>query len=144
MKTKILILLSIFTMLTSCAQTTMRSIADAKKMELNKKEFIGKPLSYLLSKMNVEVKSVLPDTNKKRNEINRLTFRYVSDYEYRKTSSKNIDERPTQLIIVFNQNWDLFGNVCKNTDENCNNWTKEDEKNLGDLIVYDVYVLGKD
>lgn len=128
----------------SCAQTTMKSITNAKKIELNKSEFIGKPLRYLRSNMNVEIKSTLPAPNKNRNEINRITFRYISDYEYRKTSSKQIKDRPTQLTVVFNQNWDFLGKVCKNTEPNCNNWTKEDEKNLGDLIVYDIYVLGKD
>ena len=128
----------------SCAQTAMKSITDAKKIELNKSEFIGKPLRYLLSNMKVEIKSTLPAPNKNRNEINRITFRYISDYEYRKTSSKQIKDRPTQLTVVFNQNWDFLGKVCKNIEPNCNNWTKEDEKNLGDLIVYDIYVLGKE
>ncbi|MFT3918011.1 hypothetical protein [Cloacibacterium sp.] len=128
----------------SCAQTIMRKVADARKIELNKKEFIGKPLSYLLSKMDVEVKSVLPVPNKNKNEINRLCLRYVDDNIYNITNSKEMKDRPTQICITFNQNWDLAGHTCKNTELNCNNWTKEDEKNLGDLIVYDIYVIGKD
>lgn len=141
-KTPILLILLVFNF--SCAQTTMRSVADAKKIDVNKNEFIGKPLRFLLSKMNVEIKSTLPAPNKNRNEINRITFRFINDYEYRKNSSKQIKDRPTQLTVVFNQNWDFNGIVCKNTDPNCNNWTKEDEKNLGGLIVYDIYVLGKE
>ena len=57
---KTLTLMSFLIFNLSCAQTTMQKIADAKKIEINKKEFIGKPLSYLLSKMNVEIKSTLP------------------------------------------------------------------------------------
>lgn len=141
---KTLTVLSLFIMNISCAQTVMRSVSDAREVELNKTEFIGKPLSYLLSKMNVEVKSTLPAPNKNRNEINRITFRFISNYEYRKTTSKEINDRPTQLTVVFNQNWGFVGEVCRYTDPNCNNWTKDDEKNLGDLVVYDIYVLGKD
>ncbi|MDO5616608.1 MAG: hypothetical protein Q4G16_10480 [Cruoricaptor ignavus] len=141
MKITTIILLLTFNIV--CAQTTMKSVNDAKKIELNKKEFIGKPLSYLLSKMSVEIKSVLPVPNKNKSEINRVIIRYISDYEYRKTSSKEIEDRPTQLTVVFNQNWGLSGEICKSIYPNCINWTKEDEKNLGDLIVYDIYVLGK-
>lgn len=141
---KFLTFISLLIFNISCAQTTMKSIIDAKKIELNKSEFIGKPLSYLLSKMKVQIKSTLPAPNKNKNEINRITFRYISDYDYRKTSSKQIKDRPTQLTVVFNQNWDFLGDVCKNTNPNCNNWTREDEENLGDLIVYDIYVIGKE
>ena len=114
------------------------------KMEVNKSKFVGKPLRYLLSKTDIDIKSILPPPNKNSNEINRITFRYISAYEYRKTSSKQISDRPTQLTVVFDQNWDLSGEVCKNTEPNCNNWTSEDKKNLGDLIIYDIYVLGKE
>ncbi len=141
-KTLTLILLVVFNI--SFAQTTMRSIADAKKMELNKKEFIGKPLSFLLSKMKVEVKSVLPTPNKNKNEINRLYIRFINYDNFRKMESKELEDRPTQLIVVFNQNWDFLGERCMTSNPFCTQWTKEDEKNLGDLIVYDVYVLGKD
>lgn len=128
----------------SCAQTIMRKVADARKIELNKKEFIGKPLSYLLSKMDVEVKSVLPTPNKNRNEINRLYLRYVNIIDFQKTNSKEIKDRPTQICVVFNQNWDMAGERCMTTNPKCTEWTKEDEKNLGDLVVYDIYVIGKD
>ena len=52
----------------SCAQTIMmKTTSDAKKLEINKKEFIGKPLSYLLTKMEVEIiKSNLTSTIKPR------------------------------------------------------------------------------
>ncbi len=141
---KTLTLVSFLIFNLSCAQTTMKRVADAKKMEINKKEFVGKSLSYLLSKIDVEVKSVLPTPNKNKNEINRLYLRYVNNTDFQKTNSKEIKDRPTQLTVVFNQNWEMSGETCTNTEPNCNNWTKEDEKNLGDLIIYDIYVLGKD
>lgn len=141
---KTLALISLLIFNHSCAQTTMKSVADAKNIEINKKEFVGKPLSYLVSKMDVEVKSIKAFPNKNANEVNRITFRYVTNYEYKKTSTKEIKDRPTQLTIVFNQNWEMSGERCMTSNPKCVEWTKEDEKNLGDLIVYDIYVLGKD
>lgn len=141
---KTLTLISLFVFNVAFVQTTMRSVNEVKKIEINKKEFIGKPLSYLLSKIDMEVKSILAYPNKKITEINRITFRYVTDYEYRKTSTKEIKGRPTQLTVVFNQNWDFLGEKCMTSNLECTKWTKEDEKNLGDLIIYDIYVLGKD
>lgn len=141
---KILVLITFLIFNFSCAQTTMRRVNDARKIETNKKEFIGKPLSYLLSKINVEIKSVLPVPNKNRKEINRLYLRFVNNADFQKTNSKAMKDRPTQLTIVFNQNWGLDGKTCKSAEVSCGGWTKEDEKNLGDLIIYDVYVVGKD
>ena len=135
---------SLFIFNICCAQTTMQRVADANNIEIAKKEFVGKPLNFLLSKINVEIKSVLPVPNKNKKEINRICLRFVDDNIYKKTNSKEMNDRPTQICITFNQNWELFGETCRNIDPNCNNWTKNDEKNLGDLIVYNIYVLGKD
>ena len=140
---KPLTIISILVFNISCAQITMKSVAEAKKMEINKKEFIGKPLSFLLSKINVEIKSIKAFPNKNLNEVNRITYRFVTNDEYRKTASKEIDDKPTQLTVVFNQNWEFSGKICMTSDPKCIEWTKEDEKNMGNLIVYDIYVLGK-
>lgn len=127
----------------SCAQTAMKSITDAKKIELNKSEFIGKPLSFLLQNINLEIKSIIPTPNKNHNEISRISFLFVSKLSYKNSTSKNIDERPTRITINFNQNGDLLGERCTYNKPGCTEWTKQDEKNLGDLIVYDIYVSGK-
>ncbi|WP_156809693.1 hypothetical protein [Riemerella columbina] len=129
----------------SCAQSvTMNKLSDAKKIELNKKEFIGKPLKYLLSTIKVPIKSIQAFPNKNKNEINSLTIRYTTYSEYRKTWDKKIDDRPIQLRIEFNQNWDKLGNLCSPKENpQCAEWLPEDEKNLGDLIIYDIAVLGK-
>lgn len=39
----------------SCAQTTIKYLSDAKKLEVNKKEFIGKLLSYFLDHINMDI-----------------------------------------------------------------------------------------
>lgn len=126
----------------ACAQT-LKSLNDSKKLELNKKEFIGKRLNYLLEHIKVEIKSVRPTPNKNIKELNRISFFFIPYDQYRK-DSRDITQKPTSITVVFNQNWDLLGERCAYDKPDCTKWTKEDEKNLGDLIVYDIYVLGKD
>ena len=129
---------------TSCAQTLkMKTASDAKKLELNKKEFIGKRLSFLLERIDLPIKSVIPVPNKNLKQINRLSILFV-DQETYKNAKGELPEKPTRIAVTFNQNWDLLGERCAYDKPDCTKWTKEDEKNLGDLIVYDIYVLGKD
>ncbi|MGC4128632.1 MAG: hypothetical protein QM564_03555 [Bergeyella sp.] len=128
----------------SCAQTvTMKSLSDAKKLELNKKEFVGKSLGYFLKHIGLEIKSIKPAPNKNLSEVNRISFMFVPYNQYR-NDRRDITEKPTTITVVFNQNWDLLGNRCRYDIQGCTEWTKEDEKRLGDLIIYDIYVLGKD
>ena len=127
----------------ACSQTTMKSLNDAKTLEINKKDFIGKPLSFLLQNINVEIKSIIPIPNKNRNEINRISFLFVSKSSYKNSYSKNMGDSPTRITVNFNQNGDLLGERCTYDQTGCTEWTKEDEKNIGDLIVYDIYVSGK-
>ena len=128
----------------SCAQTIMmKTTSDAKKIEINKKEFIGKPLNYFLKHINVEIKSIKPVPNKNLKEVNRISFLFVSKEQY-KNDNRDISEKPTRITVIFNQNWDLIGEKCTYKKIGCTEWTKEDEKNLGDLIVYDIEVIGKD
>ncbi|MDY3316207.1 hypothetical protein PG630_02640 [Riemerella anatipestifer] len=144
LKTTLLFLLLSFNF--SCSQQLqMKTLSDAKKIETNKAKFIGKPLSYLLATIKVPIKSIQAYPNKNKNEINRLTLRYITYNEYNKIWSKNsIEEGPTQLVIIFNQNWDFIGQRCyPNKNPQCAEWLPEDEKNLGNLIIYDIAVLGK-
>ena len=114
-----------------------------KKIEVNKKEFIGKPLNYFLKHINVEIRSIIPAPNKNLKEVNRIDFLFVPYIQYR-NDNRDITEKPTRITVIFNQNWDLIGERCTYKKIGCTEWTKEDEKNLGDLIVYDIEVIGKD
>ncbi|MEC5394753.1 hypothetical protein [Bergeyella sp. RCAD1439] len=129
----------------ACAQQLkIKEPSETRKLEINKKDFIGKPLSQLLATIKVPIKSVQATPNKNKNEVNRLRFRYITYDEYRKTWGKEIEDRPTQLVVVFNQNWELNGERCfVKENPQCAEWLPEDEKNLGDLIIYDIYVLGR-
>ncbi|WP_018674788.1 hypothetical protein [Riemerella columbina] len=124
---------------------TIDRLSDVKKIEINKDKFIGKPLSYLLATIKVPIKSIQAIPNKNRSEINTLTFRYITYDEYHRVWIKNsIEEGPTQLVVKFNQNWNTSGNLCRPKENpQCAEWLPEDEKNLGDLIIYDIVVLGK-
>lgn len=137
---KILLFGNLLLMNYACAQTvTMKTLEDSKKIQTNKNEFIGKPLSNLLKHINLEVKSIIPSPNKNMREINRLSFLFVSKLEYKNAQGS----KPTRITVVFNQNWDLAGERCTFDKVGCTDWTKEDEKNLGNLIVHDIYVTGK-
>lgn len=126
----------------ACSQTTMKSLSDAKFLEINKENFIGKPLSYLLQNVKVEIKSIIPTPNKNHDEVNRISFLFVSKSSYKNSTSKKISERPIRITVNFNQNGDLLGERCTYDKPGCTEWTKQDEKNLGDLIIYDISVSG--
>ncbi|MDY3528277.1 hypothetical protein PG593_00605 [Riemerella anatipestifer] len=142
---KTIVLLCLCLLNYACAQQLkIKEPSETRKLEINKKDFIGKPLSQLLATIKVPIRSVQAFPNKNKNEINSLTIRYTTYSEYRKTWDKKIDDRPIQLRVEFNQNWDKLGNLCSPKENpQCAEWLPEDEKNLGDLIIYDIIVLGK-
>lgn len=126
----------------ACSQTTMKSVNDAKKLEINKKNFIGKPFNYLLKNIDVKIKSVIPFPNKNVKEINRLSILFVSAEIYKKSGAE-LSSKPTRMTVVFNQNWEFKGERCTYDKPGCAEWTNKDEKNLGQLIISDIYVTGK-
>lgn len=146
LKKSSVLLLAIMSFSCNAQQLKNISIKNSRMIEANKKEFIGKPLSYVLSKIDkVTIKSIMAVPNKNKNEVGKITFRQLSYDDYLKTWGKEIEDRPTQMVIILNQNFGLKGQLCRPKDNpKCAEWTKEDEQNLGDLIVYDIYVLGKD
>lgn len=103
-------------------------------------------MSYVLSVMDKStIKSVKAFPNKNKNEVVRITFRQLSHTDYLKIWTKKIEDDPTQITIVINQNFSAEGKLCRPKENpQCAEWTKEDEQNLGHLIVDDIYVLGKD
>lgn len=143
LKTFGLVLIALFS---SCQaqQTEKISIKNSKIIEANKQEFIGRPFSYLLGKIDQKsIKSILiPLTGK--TEVGMITFNQISFNENRKTP---IDNKPTYMRVIFYQNAEqLLGDRCLPSKEHpeCAEWTKADEKRFGNLIVYDIYVGGKD
>ncbi|VDH03213.1 hypothetical protein [Bergeyella zoohelcum] len=121
-------------------------IKDASVLVAHKQDFLGKPLSYLLSKIDKStIKSVSYGPNRNREEVHMISFRYLSYKDYQKTMDKKYYDRPTRLVVIFNQNWDLSkGKPCYiKEDSTCVKWTGKDEKNLGGLVVHDIYVLGR-
>lgn len=126
----------------ACAQTHLNKISDAKKLEINKKMWIGKPLKSFLKSISLDIKSVKPAPNKNLDEVNRISFLFVPYDQYRK-DKRNIEDKPTTITVVFNQNWKLEGEKCTYNKPGCTDWTKKDEKNLENLIIYDIYVVGK-
>jgi len=122
----------------ACAQFKLNNLEDAKKLEINKNEFIGKSLNNLLDAININIVSVIPSPNKNPNEVNRISFLFVSKSHY-----KNSDDKPTRITVTFNQNWGLLGERCTYERIGCTSWTQSDRQKLGNLIVHDIYVSGK-
>jgi hypothetical protein len=141
---KTLFLFSIILFNCSYAQNTiLRNVNNAKLIEINKQEFIGKPLKSLLHSIKLPIKSVVPIPNKNPNEVNRIRFIFIPYNEY-KNSNQNTITRKTSITVIFNQNSELIGDKCKANIPDCISWTKKDENNLGSLIISDIYVTGKD
>lgn len=135
------LLLTVFLISTSCtSQTTMKTLEDAQKLGTNKNEFVGKPLSYLLNHIELDIKSIIPTPNKNPKEINTLSLLFVDYEDYRNNFSKNNGN--TKITIRFNQNYELNGDKCNSKIPDCTKLTKDDEKNLGNLIIYDIQITG--
>lgn len=69
MKNLTLLLVTFLISISCTSQTTIKTLVDAKKLETNKNEFVGKPLSYLLNHIELDIKSIIPTPNKNRDEV---------------------------------------------------------------------------
>lgn len=140
---KLVIILSMLSLIAfnSCYAQSV-SIKNNRVESMNTKAFVGKPLKNLLNDIRGSIKSIIPTPNKNKNEVYSISFLLVDYSEYRRLN--DIEKSKVKISVFFNQNGDLKGDRCRYNIKGCTEWTKEDEENLGDLIVYDIYVLGKD
>ncbi|MEO8852636.1 MAG: hypothetical protein ABI359_02600, partial [Ginsengibacter sp.] len=61
----------------------MRTLNDYKKLEINEKQFIGKPLKVLLDQIDPQIKSALGDPEMTSNiRLNHISFYFVNKNEY--------------------------------------------------------------
>ena len=138
-------LLSFFLLLSttsSLAQKMVQRIDDAKKLQLNQKQFIGKPLNALLSQIVLEIKYVYgtPD-NRSSGAVGGtyLKLFFVDRNEVIKEYNKNED--PTGITVRFQLE---PNNNRKPIPVGGINITKgELLKEYGDMIVQSVYVSGQ-
>ncbi len=135
----IILLLSV----TSChAQKIMRTVNDAKKLEINQNKFVGKTLKVFLDEIGPKIKSALgePD-NKSRNSISGTYIKlfFVDRDEARKRYNKN--EESTGITVWFQLEQNKTRKPIPVGGLNIS--SKELEKEYGDMIIQKIYVNGK-
>jgi hypothetical protein len=128
---------------TSCqAQKLVQKSDDAKKLEINKDKFVGKPLKVLLAQIAPKIIFVYgnPD-NQSLNTVGGtyLKFHFVEKAEYLHRDSKK--QKPTGIIVNFqldpnNSHKPLPSGGLKE-------WTNEHTQEYGDMIVINLRVTGE-
>lgn len=122
----------------SCvAQKMVQRIDDAKKLQLNEKQFIGNPLKVLLAQIAPQIKSAIgnpEDINKRQNTF--IFFYFVDKNEGLKMETKG--EKPVYIYVILQKiNGKLYPPILP-----ADPWTKEQTKEYGDMTVLRVHVGG--
>lgn len=129
---------------TSChAQKLVQKTSDAKKLEINQKQFIGKPLKVLLAQIAPQIKFVYGNPDNTWGGATGgtyLKFHFVNHEEYGKKLNKN--KNATGIIV----NFQLEPNNTRKPlpKEGLKEWTDEDTKKYGDMIIMKIRVIGED
>ena len=136
------ILLKIFTIVfllaitTSChSQKIVQKTSDAKKLESNKSQFIGRPLKDLLKEIKPKIETALgsPGTSEQAGFFN---FYFTPKAEYDKYRAEN--KFPLTIKVYIKESFDW--NRKEKTKDDWLNWTKEDEEKYGNLTIVDIKV----
>ncbi len=122
----------------SChAQKMMQTLSDAKKLEINKDKFIGKPLKVLLDQIGPKIKSAIgdPDDNSKT-QTKIISFYFVDKKEFFSRDRKG--EKPTSISVILEpakeKKLPLSGEKP---------WTEEQVKEYGNMIIIRLSVRGE-
>ena len=124
---------------TSCiAQKMVQRIDDAKELQINEKQFIGKPLKALLAQIGPQIKSSIGNPDSKSKETSpMITFYFVDKNEFRYRNSRG--EKPTHISVLLqpaiNKSYPQLSGA--------NPWTKEQVKAYGDMIITKLWVSGE-
>ncbi|MEO6070192.1 MAG: hypothetical protein ABIN57_03770 [Chitinophagaceae bacterium] len=118
----------------------VQKASDAKKLEINKGQFIGKPLKVLLAQIGPEIKFVYgnPENNGESIAGTNIKFYFSSKDEYwKKTKGK---QKPIGILITFQLE---PNNTHKAIPIGGIKWTEELAKEYGDMIISRIYVSGE-
>src|ERR1044071_2247162 len=85
----------------SChAPKIVQTIADVKKLEINKDKFVGKPLKLLLDQIKPKIKSAIGDPDDiSRNRTKIITFFFIDKKEFLRRDG--MGEKPTSISVVL-------------------------------------------
>ena len=129
--------------ITSCnTQKLVLKVNDAKKLEANKDNFIGKPLKKVLSEIKPKIKYVygIPEnTSAEAIGGTYFTFYFVDKEDGKKRI--NVNDIPTQITIRFKL--EKLNNRKPLPKEGLTKWTEKETKEYGDMIIQNIYVSGE-
>ena len=124
---------------TSCvAQKMVQRIGDAKELQLNEKQFIGKPLKVLLDQIEPQIKSAIGNPDSKSKETSpMIAFYFVDKNEFRYRKGRG--EKPMHISVLLQPAIDKSYPPLSGA----NPWTEEQAKAYGDMIVTKLWISGK-
>jgi len=123
---------------TSChAQKMVQKTSDAKRLEINKDKFVGKPLKVLLDKIGPQIKSALGNPEDKSDiRLNHISFYFVDKGEYYSRKSKG--EHPTIINVTLKRpNGKEYPSLSP-----VKPWDDEKTQIYGDMIIVRITVSG--
>lgn len=127
----------------SCfGQKMVHKTSDAKKLEVNKAQYIGKPLNVLLAEIEPKIKFVYgnPD-NSWGGAIGGtfLKFHFIDRTEYTKVLKKK--SKPLGIVV----NFQLEPNNTRKPlpKDGLKEWSEENTKEYGDMIITNIRVIGE-
>ncbi len=138
---KILLLSFVLIAATSCKAQMIQTVNDAKKLEIGKDKFIGKPLKELLAQIKPPVKrmAAIPGGTTSASHIFLYFLTDSSYHQYIDQTGKT----PTRIDVQVAEGNFEWNPVTKAKGHQYD-WTKEDEKKYGNLTVVNIRVTGSD
>ena len=142
MKSIILISSSVLLLFaTSCFSKKMvKSIGDAKKLEINQRKFIGKPLILLLNEIRPNIRLVYgnPENNSYHAGATAVFLTFVTRKEFGKQYVNG--KKPAVIRIDFEV--ETKNNRKPFPKGGIANWTKKESEEYGDMIIRRIRVTG--
>lgn len=122
----------------SCKAQLVHTIYDLKNLEINKNEFIGKPLKDLLQQIKPEIKRVrvIPGSSE---SLSTIYLSLLSDSGFHNIYSKT-GKRPAEVCIRLKEHNFKWWNPSNRPQNHRFDWTKNDEKEFGKLTVEDIRI----
>jgi outer membrane protein W len=128
---------------TSCnTERLVTKVQDAKKLEITKESFIGKPLKIVLNQIKPEIEFAYG--NPENTSVEAIGGTYFTFYFVNKEEGKtrvSVKDTPTRITIQFrlepqNKREPL-------PKEGLKGWTSEETKKYGDMVIIDIRVSGE-
>lgn len=128
---------------TSCnTQKFVTKINDAKKLETNKNNFIGKPLREALSEIKPKIKYIYGNPENRSTEAIGGTY-FTIYFVSKEVGKKRITAKDTPTRITLQFQLERINNRRPLPKDGLTKWTKNETKEYGDMIILDIRVSGE-